>query len=111
MKEATPNTTSGTWAPYTESSTMKGAICNETKLSNFHLSHGTHHGPNSRPEGAGAEASRPHHGGEDLGGVDIADCQGVDGRDPPGQIEDHDGPLVREIVKRNEVRECQTDSP
>ena len=54
----------------------------------------SHHGPDPRPEGAAAEAGCPHHGGEDLGGVDVADGEGVDGGHAPGQVQNQDGPLV-----------------
>ena len=92
----TPNTTSGTWAPYTRSSTMKGAIWQER--SSLPLYSATvpvsHHGPDPRPEGAAAEAGCPHHGGEDLGGVDVADGEGVDSGHSARQVQNKDGPLV-----------------
>ena len=59
----------------------------------------SHHGPDPRPEGAAAEAGCPHHGGEDLGGVDVADGEGVDGGHAARQVQNQDGPLVCKLER------------
>ena len=63
----------------------------------------THHRSHSGPERAGSKSGSSDHSGENLSGVNIADGQGVDQRDPSGEVEDQEGPLVREMVERNEV--------
>ena len=67
----------------------------------------SHHGPDPRPEGAAAEAGCPHHGGEDLGGVDVADGQGVDGGHAARQVQNQDGPLVRKLDRGNGLERCK----
>ena len=120
----TPNTTRGTWAPYILSSTINGAICDYFAINVYLFGiFFADHGADPGPERAGSEARCPDHGGEHLGGEDVAHGQGVDGGDPAcgqrdrdrgmlifhtEQIEDENGPLVREVVQRDKVGETET---
>ena len=67
----------------------------------------SHHGPDPGPEGAAAEAGCPHHGGEDLGGVDVADSEGVDGGHSARQVQNQDGPLVCKLFRGNGLERCK----
>ena len=86
----------------------------------------SHHGADPGPEWAWAQARGPDHGGEHLGGVDVADCQRVDGGDTTwsrrkacdvrknisitDEIENENGPLVGEVIEWDKVGQTETSS-